>query len=233
MKFAQPRRALQPGPRSSEKICGFTETDALRDVCRSLPALRRKQVLVKQGENFHGLYIVRCGMLKQSHRDSSGDEHITHFFLPNDVIGLDAIEDRRYIGKVTALETVGLVQIAFARLEEFPGSHENHLQLLCCLSRAMQRERTRMRHMMSQASDVRLARFFLTMSNSFQAQGFSPYQFRLPMTRCDIANYLCMAFETTSRLISRFQQSGVLTAQGHEYCIKDYDALIDIAEYVK
>ncbi|SFH43266.1 helix-turn-helix domain-containing protein [Modicisalibacter xianhensis] len=230
MKMAQPRTASLFNQLSTGKTAGFTETDALRDACRSLPALRRKQVLVKQDENFHGLYIVRCGMLKQSHRDKSGDEQITHFFLPDDVIGLDAIEDKRYLGKVTALETVGLIQIPFARLEEFPGAQENHLQLLCYLSRAMQRERTRMRHMMSQASDVRLARFFLTMSNSFKAQGFSPYQFRLPMTRCDIANYLCMAFETTSRLISRFQQSGVLTAHGHDYCIKDYDALINIAE---
>jgi CRP/FNR family transcriptional regulator, anaerobic regulatory protein len=214
-------------------VSDFPDSDALRGIARTLPALRRKQVLVKQGESFHGLYIVRCGMLKQSHRDRRGDEHITHFFLPGDVIGLDAIEDRRYLGKVTALETVGLVQIPFARLEEFPGVQEDHLQLLCFLSRAIQRERARMRHMMSQSSDVRLARFFLAMSVTFRSQGFSSYRFRLPMTRCDIANYLCMAYETTSRLIGRFQQSGVLTAHFHEYCIKDFEGLMDIAEPAK
>ncbi|MCG7600898.1 helix-turn-helix domain-containing protein [Halomonas sp. McH1-25] len=233
MKLARPRTASLFNQPSTGKVAGLTETDGLRGACRSLPALRRKQVLVRQDESFHGLYIVRCGMLKQSHRSKNGDEQITHFFLPGDVIGLDAIEDRRYLGKVTALDTVGLVHIPFARLEEFPGAQENHLQLLGYLSRAMQRERSCMRHMMSQASDVRLARFFLIMSNSFKAQGFSPYQFRLPMTRCDIANYLCMAFETTSRLISRLQKTGILTAHGHEYCIKDYESLIDIAESVK
>ncbi|TDX32799.1 CRP/FNR family transcriptional regulator [Modicisalibacter xianhensis] len=208
----------------------FPDFDELLDDYSLLPALRRKQTLVKQNERFHGIYVVRCGMLKQSYRDMGFGEQITHFFLPGDVVGLDAIECRRYLGKVTALETAGLIQISFSRLEEFPGERENFLKLLCYLSRAMQHERNHMRYVLMHSSDVRLARFFLTMSTNFRLQGFSSYHFRLPMTRCEIANYLCMAFETASRLVSRFQYKKILVARGHEYSITDFEKLVEIAE---
>ncbi|SFI12244.1 helix-turn-helix domain-containing protein [Modicisalibacter xianhensis] len=230
MRLIHAGAAPQANQYSMPEEIDFPASDALRKSFRRLPAFRRKQELVKQGEAFHGLYIVRCGMLKQSFRDKGGGYQITHVFLPGDVIGLDAIEDRRYVGKVTVLETAGLLHIPFDRLEKFPGVQTDHLQLVCYLSRTMQRELTRMWNMMSQPSDVRLARFFLAMSSSFQAQGFSPSCFRLPMTRCEIANYLYMADETLSRLVGRFQRTNILAAQGREFCIKDMERLKSIAE---
>ncbi|MFC3291536.1 helix-turn-helix domain-containing protein [Modicisalibacter luteus] len=230
MELVQVRTSPQSSQYPVSELSGFPASNALRSVFRALPVLRRKQVLVKQGELFQGLYIVHCGMLKQSYWDKECGHQITHFFLPGDVIGLDAIEGRRYLGKVTALETVSLVQIPFTRLEKFPGLQEDHRQLLCYLSRTMQRELTRMWHMMSQPSDVRLARFLLSMSAGFQAQGFSPYCFRLPMTRGEIANYLYMADETISRLIGRLQKMNVLSVQGREFCIQNMHGLNSIAE---
>ncbi|MDW5377912.1 helix-turn-helix domain-containing protein [Halomonas sp. HP20-15] len=231
MKTAQTQ--MPQWSRQLDEPTNFPESEAIRRVSRTLPALRRKQVLVSQGDVFHGLYIVRCGMLKQSQWGHDGDEQITHFLLPGDVIGLDAIVDRRYQGLVTALETVGIMQIPFARIEDFPGDYQNHLQLLSYLSRAMQREHIRLRHMMAQPSDLRLARFFLAMSHNFKIQGYSSCRFRLPMSRCEIASYLNMAFETTSRLISRFQKMGIMSAKGHEYCIHDVHALKQVAESEK
>lgn len=232
MELVQANTTPQPDQYCLSKMTDFPVSDALRDILQVLPALKRKQLLVKQGEPFQGLYIVRCGMLKQSYRDKSGDHQITHVFLPGDVIGLDAIEGGRgrYQGKVTALETAGLVQIPFARLEEFPGVPRDRLQLMCYLSRSMQRELMRMREMLNQPSDVRLARFFLSISSHFEAQGFSRHCFRLPMTRCEIANYLYMVNETISRLMGRFQKMNILTAQGREFCILDMEGLRRVAE---
>ncbi|WP_422822684.1 helix-turn-helix domain-containing protein [Vreelandella maris] len=84
--------------------------------------------------------------------------------------------------------------------------------------------------MISQPSDVRLACFFITISCKFSAQGYSPYCFKLAMSRKEIADYLCMANETLSRLVSCFQQRGILSAHGHEYCLLNPTELADIAE---
>ncbi|WP_422821829.1 helix-turn-helix domain-containing protein [Vreelandella lionensis] len=53
------------------------------------------------------------------------------------------------------------------------------------------------------------------------------------MSRKEIADYLCMAIETLSRLVSRFQQQGILSAHGHEYCLLNPTALAAIAERKK
>ena len=42
------------------------------------------------------------------------------------------------------------------------------------------------------------------------ARGFSAKRFRLSMTRTDIASYLRLASETVSRVLSRFQEDGLL-----------------------
>ena len=107
------------------------------------------------------------------------------------------------------------------------------MQLLRCLIRAIYLEHSRMWQMISQPSDVRLACFFIMMSCKFSALGYSPHCFRLAMSRKEIADYLCMAIETLSRLVSRFQQQGILSAHGHEYCLLNPTALAAIAERKK
>jgi CRP/FNR family transcriptional regulator, anaerobic regulatory protein len=202
----------------------------LKELAQPVCTLRKKNTLVNQGSPFQGLYIVQSGMLKQILQCKSKDELLTHFFLPGDIIGLDSIADGVYAGTVTAMETSSLLHIPFKRIEEYPGTHSSHIELLRCLSRAMSLEHSRMWQMISQPAEVRLACFFTAMSSNFLARGYSPYSFRLAMSRHEMADYLCMAFETLSRLISRFQQQNILTARGHEYCILDPDALAAMAE---
>ncbi|WP_386083062.1 helix-turn-helix domain-containing protein [Vreelandella sp. F11] len=201
----------------------------LKKLSQSILTLRRKKTLLYQGDPFQGLYIVQCGMLKQTLQCKSDNEQLTHFFLPDEIIGLDAIGEGFYAGTIIAIETSGLLHIPFRRIEEFPNLQTSHMQLLRCLSQAMSIEHSRMWQMISQPADVRLAIFFAAMSRNFFARGYSPYSFRLAMSRQEMADYLCMAVETLSRLISRFQQQEILTARGHEYCIVNPDALASIA----
>lgn len=183
-----------------------------------------------QGRPFQGLYIVQCGTLKQIIQYNDTRELLSQFFLPGDIIGLDAIGEERYCGTITAIETSGLYHIPFKTLDELPISHSSHMQLLRCLSRAMYFELSRMWQIISQPADARLACFFMAMSFKFSTLGYSPYCFRLSMSRKEIADYLCMAIETLSRLVSRFQQQGIIYAHGHEYCLLNPEKLAVIAE---
>lgn len=198
----------------------------------SLPlfTLRKKCTLAYQEKPFQGLYIVKCGTLKQIIQYDETNELLSHFFLPGDLIGLDAIGEERYCGTITTIETSGLYHIPFKTLDELPISHTSHMQLLRCFSRIIYLDLSHMRQIISQPAVVRLACFFITMSCKFSARGYSPYYFRLAMSRKEIADYLCMAIETLSRLVSRFQQQGILSAHGHEYCLLNSKKLVAIAE---
>ena len=59
-------------------------------------------------------------------------------------------------------------------------------------------------------ADERMAAFLISLSRRFAARGFSAKRFRLSMARTDIANYLRLAPETVSRVLSRFQDDGLL-----------------------
>lgn len=202
----------------------------LINLSQPLFTLRKKNILVRQGATFKGLYIVHCGMLKQTLERKCEIDLLTHFFLPGDIIGLDAIGDSSYSGTVSAIETSGLLHIPFKHIEEIPCTQKSHMQLLRCLSRAMHQEHSRMRQIINQPSDVRLAHFFIAMSHNFHTRGYSPYFFRLAMSRQEIAHYLCMSSETVSRLIKRFKDEQLLSASGHEYYILNPEGLTRVAD---
>lgn len=211
----------------------FANVEALISLTKPIFTLRKKTTLVNQDESFKGLYIVNCGMLKQSYLRKYDKELLTHFFLPGDIIGLDAIGYGRYTGTVTAIETSGLHLLPFRHIDDLPNTQASLKELMYCLSKAMHYEHIRLWQILKQPSDVKVAFFFITMSYKFGNQGYSPHSFRLPMSREEIANYLCMASETACRTIKRFQSQDLLSARGHEYCILDPKRLTTLAEQWK
>lgn len=64
-------------------------------------------------------------------------------------------------------------------------------------------------------AEERLAAFIYNLSRRFAQRGFSPREFRLTMTRGDIGNYLGLTVETISRLLGRFQKSGMLAVKAN------------------
>ncbi len=59
----------------------------------------------------------------------------------------------------------------------------------------------------------------------FSERGFSAKEFRLSMTRGDIGNYLGLTVETISRLLGRFQKSGLISVKGKYITVLDHVAL--------
>jgi CRP/FNR family transcriptional regulator len=62
-------------------------------------------------------------------------------------------------------------------------------------------------------SAQRLSSFLLDLSSRFEKRGLSGNVFDLSMTRVDIANYLGMAIETVSRLLTQLQNEHVIEVE--------------------
>ncbi|MHB0776314.1 fumarate/nitrate reduction transcriptional regulator Fnr [Halomonas sp. WWR20] len=193
--------------------------------------LKKGEVLFRQGTPFMSVYAVRSGSLKQVTTDSTGEEQLTNFYLPSELVGLDGIDEQKYLGSVIALETTTVCEIPFDRLdvlsEKLPQLRN---QLYRSMSKEMRDDRRMMRLLSRKTADERLANFFTTLSMRFRRRGYSPYSFRLSMSRADIGNYLGLAVETVSRILSRFQQQGLVSVQGREVHVLDLDALSALAE---
>ena len=71
------------------------------------------------------------------------------------------------------------------------------------------------------SAEERLAAFLVSISSRYKQRGFSADNFRLSMSRNDIANYLGLAVETVSRLFTRLDEENLLQVHGKNITIAD------------
>jgi CRP/FNR family transcriptional regulator, anaerobic regulatory protein len=70
-------------------------------------------------------------------------------------------------------------------------------------------------------SEERVSVFLLNLAQRFKARGYSPEDFILRMNREEIGSYLGMKVETVSRMLSRFQDEGLIEVQQKHIRIRD------------
>lgn len=170
--------------------------------------------LFREGDPFNAIAAVRAGTVKTYVVDPAGREQVLGFFLPGEVIGLNAIHQARYPCNAVALDTVTLCRFSFP--------------MMATLATRMPTLQTLLFRLLSQdigkaallagdySADERMAAFLVTLSRRYAVRGFSPTRFGLTMARTDIANYLRLAAETVSRVFRRFQDEGLIRVDRRE-----------------
>jgi CRP/FNR family transcriptional regulator, anaerobic regulatory protein len=186
--------------------------------------------IFREGDPFNAIAAVRAGTVKTYVNDASGREQVLGFFLPGEVIGLNAIASARYPCNAVALDTVMLCRFSFPMMAtlagRMPGLQRHLFNLLSQdIGKAL---------LLSGnfTADERLAAFLITLSRRFAERGFSPHRMRLTMARTDIANYLRLAPETVSRVLRRLQDEGVLRVDRRDMEILKPAVLDELAHHV-
>ncbi|HZX18792.1 MAG TPA: fumarate/nitrate reduction transcriptional regulator Fnr [Pseudomonas sp.] len=198
------------------------DMDALDEIVKRGRPLKKGEFLFRQGDTFNSVFAVRSGALKTFSLSDSGDEQITGFHLPSELVGLSGMDSEAYPVSAMALETTSVCEIPFERLDELSIQlPQLRRQLMRIMSREIRDDQQMMLLLSKKTADERIATFLVNLSARFRARGFSANQFRLAMSRNEIGNYLGLAVETVSRVFTRFQQSKLLEAEGKEVHILD------------
>ncbi|SEJ47760.1 CRP/FNR family transcriptional regulator, anaerobic regulatory protein [Pseudomonas linyingensis] len=193
-------------------------------ILRSRP-LQKGEPLFDAGTPLHYFHAVRSGALKTYLLSREGEEQITGFHLPGEILGLDGMGASSHPGFAVALETSMVCSIPLARLEELAGSIPHlRAELLWVMSAAIHADHQQLRLTRKPAAE-RLAAFLLELSQRFLLRGYSAQNFILPMSRCEIANYLGLTSETVSRLFTRYRDRGLVEIRGREVLLKDVQRL--------
>src|SRR6187551_3090914 len=175
--------------------------------------------LFREGDPFEAIAAVRLGTVKTYVNDSEGREQVLGFFLPGEVIGLNAISQARYPCNAVALDSVSLCRFSFPSIAALAGRMPGLQQhLFKLLSEDIGKAALLAGNF---TADERMAAFVVSMSRRHAARGFSATRFRLSMTRTDIANYLRLASESVSRGFSRLQDAGLVRIDRREIEIAD------------
>jgi CRP/FNR family transcriptional regulator len=188
--------------------------------------VRRGDYLYRAGTDLQSLYAIRSGFIKSCVLHEDGREQVAGFHMTGELLGLDAISASRHLCDAVALEDTEVCDIPFALLErlsrEIP-SLQRHFNRI--MSREIVRDHGVMLLLGSMRAEERLAAFLLNLSQRFATRGYSSTEFNLRMTREEIGSYLGLKLETISRVLSRFQQEGLIQVRNRYLKINDADAL--------
>lgn len=216
------------GPCGSARFCalrrfGLDQVDGLASQRSPVPSGSQ---LFRQGDTSASLFLVHAGAVKTTRVAPDGTEQVTGFYLPGDLFGLDSLAQGRHAESATALSTTSLCEI---RIEDLRASNlpcdatiamcsellEDRSQLIVCLTRS---------------ADQRVAFMLTNLATRFINRGLSGSSFDLPMSRADIASYLNLSHETVSRVFSRLDQAGLVSAKRRQVQILDPARLCELAE---
>ena len=202
------------------------ELDKLDDIIQRKRPLQKGERLFESGDKLSSLFAVRSGSFKSYSISENGEEQITSFHLPGELIGFDSMFDDEHQSVSQALETSMVCEIPFTTLDtladEVPALRK---QIMRLMSEEIKQDQQMFMLLNQRTAEERLAYFIQTLSVRFNQRGFSSSEFRLTMTRSEIGNYLGLTVETISRLLSKFNKDGIIKVEGKLISITDSKAL--------
>lgn len=207
-----------------------TDIDKLDNIIERGRPLRKGEHIYRENDAFTAVYAVRSGTLKGYSITDDGQEQVTGFYFPGEILGMDGISKNKHASSARALETAAICEIPFERLGELsarvPTLQRHFFQLM---SQEITEDQQLITMLSKNSAEQRVAALLLSISARYARRRLSATSFRLPMSRTDIGNYLGLTVETVSRVFGRFQKMGLLAVDNKEITILNADLLRDTA----
>ena len=193
--------------------CSKSDIAEVREMVKNSYLLPPGETICSSGDPLNYLYAVFSGSVKSTTLGVNGNEVVTDFYLPGEIIGLDAISTGRHPFDAITLEESTLCAIPFEKLliltKKIPPLQQHYTHII---SQKLL-DRTYLLINNHHAAEQRLATFIINIVNRYQYCGCTSEDYHLSMSRYDIGNYLNLTPETISRTFTKFQNSGILSVQ--------------------
>ena len=219
---------------SIQEVCDLLhicQPQDLRDDSSRFQHLRFKagQTVHLNNDPLSNLFLVNCGFLKSSMTDDLDKELILSFPMKGDLIGADSIHRQHHQSQTITLSDCDIILIPYSSLQDLCKKSEQFGHaILQIMSRELVRERYMLGVQRSLSAEAKVGRFLSMMGERYAQLGYSSRRFNLRMSRNEIANYLGVAIETVSRILSIFHRLGVITVNQREIVIIDPEFLNDL-----
>jgi len=218
-----------------QRICfptglGKEDVDRLDSIVERKPSLKKNQHLFEAGDRFTSLFAIRAGVIKLYSFSDSGEEMIHGFYLPGDVLGIDALAGRTHKLSAVALDTTSVCHLPFDELEKLSAEipHLNR-QVMSVMSKEVCDGRMHSELLTKRNADQRVAQFVWNMAERYRNRGYAYDEFRLSILHRDVAIYLGLTPETVSRILAKFHAENIVTWKKKDVKIHDVEVLRKLA----
>lgn len=199
-----------------KKLCfplGLDKSEVLRldALVKRKPALQKGETLFHTGQLFQSVYAVKAGGFKVFTPHANGEDKLIGFYLPGDILGVDALSSGGHVSTAIAIDTSTVCEIPFKELERLSLQLPTlNRQLLSIMSKELSDERMHAELLSRKSAEERIALFILWLSQRQARRGFNDEAFRLGLLHRDVALYLGLTPETVSRVLARFSDEGIV-----------------------
>jgi CRP/FNR family transcriptional regulator, nitrogen oxide reductase regulator len=236
-----PPRAVagQPDPAALRDLPFFAGLDAaaVAEVVRAGQARRLPEgaTLFEQGAEARGVYLLLQGRLKAVQTGADGQQVIVRFLGPGEpagVLGMLGPGQRYPASAVAVVDSVVLSWEGMA-LQELVRRHPGiALNTMRAMGGRMQEVHARLGEMAGERVERRLAHALLRLvRQAGRREEDGAVRIDFPVSRQDVAEMAGTTLHTASRVLSGWEQAGVLGTGGRRrIVVRDPHALVRIAE---
>lgn len=228
--------AIQYNPSCSncglQKICfanGLLESDLkqLDGLVDRKPSLSKGELLFSSGDTFASLFAIRAGVIKVYSFDDNNMEVIHGFYLPGDIVGMEALAFKSHRFNAVALDVTTVCEIPFNQLADLANHIPNlNTQIFNLMSQEIVNSHLHSSLLTQKTAEQRLAYFIYRMSLKYKSRGYLHTRFRLNILHRDVANYLNLTPETVSRILAKFNKEKIMSWKRKEVQVFDEELLL-------
>ncbi len=215
-------------------VFGGLEEAAL-DAALAIAAPRfvaKNGTMFEQGDRAETFYVLVDGRLKVSQTTPAGQQVVIRYIGPGEFFGCVAVSGQtEYPGTATAVaDSVAIGWDAAASrvlMERFPKFAMNALSTM---GSRVQEAHSRLRELATEQVEQRVARAVLRLAQQAARKVDEGVRIEFPLSREDIAQMIGTTLHTVSRILSRWEEEGLVSGGRQQLTIRKPHALVTIAE---
>ena len=189
--------------------------DMLSACIRVSEPMTRGDYLYREGDQADRCFVVRSGVYQTYTQNAIGDEYITGFYYPGELVGLNGQASGRYVDSAIALDTGTACRLLIADLPAL-WSIGAGPALLRMVGEQQCSGFGQQINLSQSKADIRVAGFLIQLAARMRRLGRSDIALPTPMSRTDLANHLGMTLECLSRVVGRFRTAGLIHTSRNE-----------------
>jgi CRP/FNR family transcriptional regulator, anaerobic regulatory protein len=211
-------------------VCGAMREQDLGRLsgARTTQQIEAGETFLNEGDAATHFLNIVDGAVKVYKLMPDGRRQITGFLFAGDLLGL-AVNDS-YTYSAEAMTSVAVCRFPRKQLErlldDFPKMEK---RLLAMASNELAAAQEQMMLLGRKTAHERIASFLLMMARRQERFGRSGTEVELSMTRTDIADYLGLTTETSSRVFTSLKKRGWIELSSGKVTLSDRDMLEELA----
>lgn len=207
------------------------ELDAVLQEARSIRVPKNGHVF-EQGEDAHSFFVLLHGHVRASKVTPAGEQIVVRYVAPGETLGVAmAIGLSRYPATATAVDdsiVLAWPTAAWPRLvEQYPALATNTLRTV---GSRLQETHSRVIEMSTQQVEQRVAHALLRLAKQSGRKVEAGVQIDFPISRQDIAQMTGTTLHTVSRLLSGWEQKGLIESGRQKIVLREPHQLVVLAD---